>query len=45
VVDAYNGRVNALTDERLVSLNKNYFGFYCKYANEVYTSLVNLSEY
>lgn len=45
VVDAYNGRVNALTDERLVSLNKNYFGFYCKYADEVYNSLVNLSEY
>ena len=26
-------------------LIKNYFGFYCKYANEVYNSLVDLSSY
>lgn len=45
VIDAYSGRTDALTNERLVSLNKNYFGFYCKYANEVYNSLINLSEY
>lgn len=45
VIDAYNGKINALTNERLVSLNKNYFGFYCKYADEVYNSLANLSEY
>lgn len=45
VIDAYNNRTNALSDERLVSLNKNYFGFYCKYANEVYNSLVDLSSY
>jgi hypothetical protein len=45
VIDAYNGKTDALSNERLVSLNKNYFGFYCKYADEVYKSLVNLSEY
>ena len=43
VIDAYNNRTNALSDERLVSLNKNYFGFYCKYANEVYNlSLIHI---
>lgn len=45
VINAYNGNTNAITDERLVALNKNYFGFYCKYANEVYNSLSNLSAY
>ena len=45
VIDAYNGRIDPLTDEQLVSLNKNYFGFYCKYAEDAVGALNNLREY
>lgn len=45
VLNAYKGNTNALTDERLVSLSKNYFGFYCDYANTLYNSLSSLDNY
>lgn len=45
VINAYKGNTNALTDDRLVSLSKNYFGFYCNYADILYNSLVNLDNY
>lgn len=45
VIDAYNGRIDPLTDEQLVSFNKNYFGFYCKYAEDAVGALNNLREY
>lgn len=45
VLDAYVGNKNALTDEKLISLDRNYFGFYCKHANEIYNSLTNIGEY
>lgn len=45
VLNAYKGNTNALTDERLISLSKNYFGFYCDYADTLYNSLSSLDNY
>lgn len=45
VVAAYKGQTDALTDEELVSLNKNYFAFYCAQTKQIYDSLVNLDTY
>lgn len=45
VVAAYKGQTNALTDDDLVSLNKNYFAFYCRQADDIYNSLINMSTY
>lgn len=45
VLDAYAGRTNALTDDRLIALNKNYFGFYCPFAQKLYNSLDGMSQY
>ena len=45
VLDAYKGKTAALSDDRLVSLNKNYFGFYTKFVNDLYNSLANLDGY
>lgn len=45
VLNAYKGNTNALTDDRLVSLSKNYFGFYCDYANTLYNNLSDLDNY
>lgn len=45
VVEAYKGQADALTDEELVALNKNYFAFYCEQAKDIYNSLVNMNTY
>lgn len=45
VLDAYKGNTNVLSDDKLVSLNKNYFGFYTKYVNDLYDNLVDIDEY
>lgn len=45
VVAAYKGQIDALTDDDLVALNKNYFAFYCEQAKEIYNSLVNMNTY
>lgn len=45
VVEAYKGQTDALTDEELVALNKNYFAFYCEQAKDIYNSLVNMNTY
>ena len=42
VLEAYKGNTPALSDDTLVSLSKNYFGFYCNYANTLYNNLSGL---
>ena len=45
VLEAYKGNTPALSDDVLVSLSKNYFGFYCDYANTLYNNLSDLDSY
>ena len=45
VLNAYKGNTPALSDDTLVSLSKNYFGFYCDYANTLYNNLSNMDTY
>lgn len=45
VRESYKGSTPVLSDERLVSLSKNYFGFYCNFASTLYNSLVDMDTY
>lgn len=45
VMKAYKGETGVFTDQELVDLNKNYFGFYVPQITEIFNSLANLDSY
>lgn len=45
IINAYKGITPSLSDDELVSLNKNYFSFYCNQTSDIYNSLVNMDSY
>lgn len=45
VIGAYTGSGKVLSNEELISLDRNFFGFYCPVLEDIRTNLSDLSEY